>query len=77
MDDLALRLFRGDEPTLDHDVFIDSCPDQRGAEEITRRYASLLLRHGLDDRFGVYKRRMNERGQWGIYIGPHDSAETT
>lgn len=71
MDDLALRLLLGDEPTLDRDVFIESCPEQGAAEQVADRYAALLRQHRLQDRFGVFTRRLPNRGWYGIYLGPH------
>lgn len=83
----ALRLFMGDQPSLDHDVWIDSCPDQKAADTMVRQYADMLVRYHLADRFGVYSKALPRdigrrdvatdtfrHGRFGIYLGPHEAA---
>ena len=85
----AVRLFLGEKPSLDHDVWIDSCPDKDQANAVADTYANLLVRNGLADRFGVSVRRLDhlrrvggkdvatdtfDHGDWAIFVGPHEEA---
>lgn len=69
---LEARLFMGEQPTLDHDVWIDSYPDKPAAEAMRRAYVNLLSSRGLGERFGVYVRKLHNWAGWDIYIGPQD-----